>query len=98
MGVSSVVVLYFVAFGSVVNTMISQHIMSIMSGIYCQEYIILHFASANPSQCAVMYAADKMCVAFSHREEQCFLHSGFCDVGSLPIVEGSSYSGKCLLM
>ena len=54
------------------------------------------FASANPNQCAVMCAADKMCVSFSHHEEQCFLHSRFCDVNSLPSAEGSSYAGKCL--
>ena len=96
MSVSSVVVLYFVAFSSVVKTFVSQHIMNMRSGIYCQEYILKQFASANQIQCSVMCATEIMCVAFSHHDEQCFLHSSFCDVDSLPSAEGSSYSGKCL--
>ena len=100
MGVSSVVVLYLVAFSSVVNTLVSQHIMSIRSGKYCQEYIMKQFASANPIQCVVICATENMCVAVSHHEGQCFLHSSFCDVNSLPSAAGSSYSGrpKCLSM
>ena len=99
MGVCLGVVLYLVAFSSVVNTMVSQHIMSVTSGIYCQEYILKQFASASRSQCAVICADENMCVAFSHHEGQCFLHSSFCDVNSLPSsAEGSSYSGKCISM
>ena len=91
-------VFYLVTFSSVVNTIISQHVMTMNSGVYCNEHILKQFASASPRhrQCSVTCAAKKMCVAFSHHEGQCFLHSRFCDVNSLPSAEGSSYSGKCL--
>ena len=96
MGVSSAVVFYLVAISSVANAMVSQHLMSMTSGAYCQEYILNQFASSGHLQCAIMYGAEKMCVAFSHHEEQCFLHAGFCKANSLPSAEGSSYSGRCI--
>ena len=99
MGVCLAIVFYLVAFSYVVSTMVSKHIMSKTSGIYCQEHILKQFVSVSRSclQCSVMCAAEKMCVAFSHHDGQCFLHSRFCDVDSLPSAEGSSYSGKYLL-
>ena len=55
------------------------------------------FSSTSSNECAFICVAEEMCAAFSHHDEQCFLHSSLCDVDNLPSAEGSSYSGKCLL-
>ena len=98
MGRISFVVIYLIACTVIVfSQTVTEHVLSMTSGVYCTDHILKKFSSSSVGQCAVACNEDYMCVAFSHQEEQCFLHSRFCDVNSLPSAEGSRYSGKQLL-
>ena len=70
MDVSLVVAFYLMVICAAVKNMvlISQNIVNMNSGKYCEAHIMKQFASTSPNQCALMSVAEKLCVAFSHHD------------------------------